>query len=184
MMELPVSLIVVAGLASHLLYYIRGEHHMNAPKIFYSYTALAIGVFIYELQICDGALSALRDTAVIIGADAGPLFLSIVIYRICFHRLGSFPGPVLARVSKFWNVYEARHSLNHLLMQKLHDEYGSFVRTGKRDSRPAEQDDESLQRKAPLRSPPLFPRLCPLLMGQDPHVRRLSCTILSSHFEL
>ena len=127
----------IAGVASHLLYYIRGEHHMSAPGLFYSYTALAVAIFLYGLQI-DGHVypQAIRNTAIIVGAYVVPLFASIIVYRTCFHSLRSFPGPVLARVSKFWHVYQARHSMNYQLMQRLHKQYGSFVRTGKKASRP------------------------------------------------
>lgn len=125
---------IVAGLASHVLYFIRGEHHMSAPMLFYSYTGLAIAVFILELQRGDQTyFMAGRNTVIHIYLYALTLFTSIIIYRVRFHRLHSFPGPLLARVSKLWHVYHARHSLNHQLIQRLHDEYGSFVRTGRRN---------------------------------------------------
>ena len=115
----------IAGLVSHFLYYSHGEHHMSAPFLFYFYILLRLAVFAYETQRDDhGYLEALQSTSVTITAYALSLFTSITIYRICFHRLGRFPGPSLARVSKLWHVYRARQSLNH-------PEYGSFVRTGK-----------------------------------------------------
>lgn len=59
-----------------------------------------------------------------------PLFGSITIYRLYFHRLNRFPGPRLAAVTKLWHVWQCRDSRNHQVLEKLHQEYGSFVRTG------------------------------------------------------
>ena len=59
------------------------------------------------------------------------LFTSIVVYRLFFHRLRAFPGPVLAQSSKLWHAWQGRHSKNHLLLDQLYHHYGDFVRTGK-----------------------------------------------------
>ena len=122
---------VSTGLASHLLFYIRGEHHMHAHVLFYVYITLAFGIFQYQLFDLRYELSeALTTTAVIILSYLAALFASMIVYRVHFHRLRSFPGPRLAKVSKFWHVYQARHSMNHHLMERMHSQYGSFVRTG------------------------------------------------------
>ena len=52
------------------------------------------------------------------------------MYRVFFHRLRNFPGPVLASVSKFWHVAHCLDSKNHILLERLHEEYGDFVRIG------------------------------------------------------
>ncbi|MCJ1320172.1 hypothetical protein MMC15_005510 [Xylographa vitiligo] len=54
----------------------------------------------------------------------------MTIYRVFFHRLHSFPGPGLAKVSKFWNVAKTIDSSNYRLLDSLHRQYGDFVRTG------------------------------------------------------
>lgn len=126
---------IIAGFASHVLYFVHGEHHMNAPVLFYSYTALAGAAFFLELQTDDQTYrGAVQNTTLHICAYTLTLFTSIIIYRVYFHRLHSFPGPFLARVSKLWHVYQARHSLNHQLILRLHKEYGPFVRIGKRNT--------------------------------------------------
>ncbi|OKO95665.1 Tryprostatin B 6-hydroxylase [Penicillium subrubescens] len=58
------------------------------------------------------------------------MFTSITIYRLFFHRIGHFPGPRAAAVSKLWSVYKCRDSRNHLFLDGLHKKYGNFVRTG------------------------------------------------------
>jgi len=130
--EMAVLFAAVAGFASHLLYFIRGEHHMNAPTLFYAYISLALGTLLCQVYISEYLYAqAVQNTTAITGAYALSLFTSMTIYRTCFHRLHSFPGPFLARVSKLWHVYHVRHSQNHLLLHSLHKKYGSFVRTGR-----------------------------------------------------
>ena len=131
-LEMAIFLAATAGFASHLLYFIRGEHHMTAPILFYTYISLAATVFVYQSQISGHAyVQAGQASAIVIGAYALPLFASIVIYRVFFHRLSSFPGPFLARITKLWHVYHVRHSQNHQFLSDLHKQYGPIVRTGK-----------------------------------------------------
>ncbi|KAM0798207.1 cytochrome P450 [Usnea florida] len=75
-------LLAAAGVASHWLYYIRGEHHMNAHLLFYFYSALIIALLIYEIQK-DGqtCIEAAQGAALLVGAHTVPLFTSIIIYR-------------------------------------------------------------------------------------------------------
>lgn len=47
-----------------------------------------------------------------------------------FHRLGGFPGPRVAKMSKLWNVVNSLKSTNFRLMEQTHHQYGDFVRTG------------------------------------------------------
>lgn len=123
---------VIASFASHQLYFISGENHMNAPLLFYSYITLAFAIFFLELQINDGTYrGAVQKIILNICACTSTLFASVIIYRVCFHRLHSFPKPFLARISKLWHVYQARHSQNDQLLLRLHQGYGPFVRTGK-----------------------------------------------------
>jgi hypothetical protein len=59
------------------------------------------------------------------------LLASIVCYRLFFHRCRNFPGPTAAKVSKF---YAARLSAKNVQyykeLEKMHEQYGDFVRTG------------------------------------------------------
>ncbi|KAH8108260.1 high nitrogen upregulated cytochrome P450 monooxygenase 2 [Phellopilus nigrolimitatus] len=52
------------------------------------------------------------------------LATSIVVYRLSpWHPLARYPGPLFAKVSKFWDC-------NHVYHKQLHDRYGPYVRTG------------------------------------------------------
>ena len=121
----------VTALASHWLYFNRGEHHMRAPLYFWLCVTSTFVLLAYELLVCHRTyVGATKVTALTVGSYAITIFTSITIYRTCFHALLVFPGPRLAGVSKFWHVYHTLNSQNHLLMERLHEKYGSFVRTG------------------------------------------------------
>lgn len=59
------------------------------------------------------------------------LYTSMIPYRVFFHHLWAYPGPFDARVSKIWHVRQVRNAQNYLLMDRLHRQYGAFVRTGR-----------------------------------------------------
>jgi hypothetical protein len=58
------------------------------------------------------------------------LIISILTYRVFLHRTRRFPGPFMARVSKFYSVFLARTLHYNKEVEKLHEKYGDFVRTG------------------------------------------------------
>ncbi|KAJ5654227.1 hypothetical protein N7490_001230 [Penicillium lividum] len=64
----------------------------------------------------------------------GALGASMVVYRLSFHRLRHFPGPFAAKISRFAVVPDVQKSglKYHQELEKLHNQYGDFVRTGPR----------------------------------------------------
>lgn len=59
--------------------------------------------------------------------------LSISLYRVLFHRCRSFPGPLGAKISRFWTAYVAAQDIQYYKeLDKFHSAYGDFIRTGKR----------------------------------------------------
>jgi hypothetical protein len=62
------------------------------------------------------------------------LFLSILTHRLFFHRTHSFPGPFLAKVTKWYSVYlSVKNYQYYKEVERLHQRYGNFVRTGPRE---------------------------------------------------
>ncbi|KAJ5090124.1 hypothetical protein N7532_008808 [Penicillium argentinense] len=110
---------VALGLALHHGLLIHGEWHIRAPDL-----------LIYHV-VCFASLLTLLESApsMILGYIAS-LFSSIIVYRVFFHRLRQFPGPKLACVTKLWHAWHARHRQNYLVLGKLHETYGDFIRTG------------------------------------------------------
>lgn len=122
-----------AGVFSHVLIFIHGEWHLQATGLLRLYTILYAVITILEASYhALPWLQAIVASSQLCGAYALCLFASIVVYRTLLHKLHNFPGPVLARVSKLWHVAHCLNSKNHVLMEKLHRQYGDFVRTGMR----------------------------------------------------
>ena len=132
---MPVSTNFIAacavGIAAHAGLFIRGEWHMQAPTLLVFHVAFGVLIVLFEVRKEDFSPSPLINASVIIGGYLLGLFSSIVLYRVSpFHRLRKFPGPRLAAVSKFWHVWQCRDSRNHELMERMHGQYGEFVRIG------------------------------------------------------
>ena len=130
---LPLALVAccLAGVASHLCYFIQGEHHRHVGRLAtfvvmvpVTFTALIVQFFDVPLEL------AYRLTFDMTSAYAAGLFSSITLYRAFFHRLRQFPGPAAMRITKFAHVYRSRKLDNYLQLGKLRKQYGDFVRTG------------------------------------------------------
>ena len=118
---LSLYLATVAGIASHTGIFIRNEWHVQAPMVFIFYTSVCFVLLMAE---------TLWTCCLVIGCYAVAIFSSMIIYRLYFHPLRNFPGPLLAKVTKFWHVYKCLDSKNHILLDRLYQEYGPLVRTG------------------------------------------------------
>lgn len=61
-----------------------------------------------------------------------PLWLYIGAYRAFFHPLKGYPGPLGAKLSRWWTVKQTWDSKLHYhrVLQRLQNEYGDYVRTG------------------------------------------------------
>jgi hypothetical protein len=59
------------------------------------------------------------------------LSTSVVAYRLSpFHPLARYPGPLLARVSRFWATRAMLSGAQHKVSHDLFERYGDVVRTG------------------------------------------------------
>jgi tryprostatin B 6-hydroxylase len=56
--------------------------------------------------------------------------ISIVIYRLFLHPLKDYPGPVLARVSKWYCFYKSSQGRSYQIQPRYHEKYGDVVRVG------------------------------------------------------
>ncbi|CAI6238131.1 unnamed protein product [Periconia digitata] len=65
----------------------------------------------------------------------GTLSIWILLYRAIWHPLRHYPGPFGAKLSKLWSVKQVWTSKwhYHIVQQRLHHEYGDYVRTGPRE---------------------------------------------------
>jgi tryprostatin B 6-hydroxylase len=128
--NLQYPLAVVAGIASHLLYFHRGEHHMNGMLYLWSLVSVAAtAIGVVHKQYGYDFMVAVRMVAPVVGYYLAGLYSSILIYRGALNPLNKFPGPFMARFSSFWwSVHNGTDSHAFLKNQELHKKYGPFVR--------------------------------------------------------
>jgi hypothetical protein len=94
---------------------------------------VSVLAMVFYAQVADlGPLSALVRTSVVANSFNVGLAVSILLYRGYFHRLHRFPGPFLAKLSRFYAMRKAAKNLQgNIDVQRLHERYGDFVRVGK-----------------------------------------------------
>ncbi|KAI0976356.1 cytochrome P450 monooxygenase-like protein [Xylaria arbuscula] len=122
----------VAGLVSHLSYFIHGEHMLSAYKLVIA-AIFGPPAAVASLSTLAGySLShAVQLTAVGYGAYMVALFTSILVYRAFLHPLRHFDGPKLARLSQFYHFFRIKAKVdNYRHLDRLHAQYGEYVRVG------------------------------------------------------
>jgi hypothetical protein len=121
----------ILGLASHLGFFIHGEHHMQTTKITAFFIIAPFVLFAITVRESSGRsyLEASKITAVGTVSYFTALSTSILVYRAFFHPLRNFPGPFSAKLSKITHVFKiAKDSKNYLLNEVMFEKYGEFVR--------------------------------------------------------
>ena len=120
-----------AGLVAHHGLFIRGEWHLDGPKIVFGHVALSTVVWWYFLRHMSTSVTEhICLCSLVFGVYLLSLFSSIIIYRLFFHPLRHFPGPRFAAASKFWHIFKCRNGKNFRVLEDLRHLYGQFVRTG------------------------------------------------------
>ncbi|KAK7748664.1 hypothetical protein SLS53_000685 [Cytospora paraplurivora] len=77
-----------------------------------------------------GVLGAVAKSLLFETVFNASVLLSIVVYRTLFHRCKKFPGPLGAKISKFWSAYVASKNIQYYKeLGNFHETYGDFVRT-------------------------------------------------------
>lgn len=121
------------GLLSHVSLFRTSfpvEDYLFVLFSIYAVAVLSIAYAYIALTQFSVAQALLRVVLIASAFNTG-LISSIGIYRLFFHRLHHFPGPVGAKLSRFYNAYLAGKDLQYNVeIARLHHEYGDFVRTG------------------------------------------------------
>jgi hypothetical protein len=104
------------------------EIDFQVKRLFVLYVASIGGL--YYLLVRQNIPNIETTTVRTVTTFNAALFTSILIHRVFLHRAGRFPGPFMARVSKFYSVFLSAKLQYHKEVEQLHKKYGDFVRTG------------------------------------------------------
>lgn len=120
-----------SGVLSHLLYFIRGEHHKEVVRLAQLFFIVPTAIFALLIRVGKYNITEASLTTFTLAASyLLSLWTSMLIYRVFFHRLGPFPGPPLAKLTKFWHIVQLGNYDNYKRLDKWHDQYGDYVRIG------------------------------------------------------
>jgi hypothetical protein len=61
---------------------------------------------------------------------SGLVFFTLAYRLSSFHPLAKYPGPLLAKTSKWWAAYLSGTGDQHRCLKRLHDRHGDVVRIG------------------------------------------------------
>ncbi len=61
-------------------------------------------------------------------ADCVSQVIGIIVYRLFFHPLARYPGPLLAKITNLYGGYHAWTGDLHIDMLRCHEKYGDHVR--------------------------------------------------------
>lgn len=126
----------VLGIFAHLSIFKHGEWDESTLRICKGYL---VAVILLTTSIATRSSTfamtswfhaSLCATAFFLVHFAG-ITTSILVYRLFFHRLRGFTGPVMARCSGWWWTYRYARTF-HMYddLAALHAEYGDYVRVG------------------------------------------------------
>lgn len=133
MIEMPhgiiSSLAVASGVFAHHGVFRRGEWDVASPSIFaFYFTVIGATTLLSYTHFISIPLSLVAEIAIF---HATGVYTSMLVYRAFFHRLKTYPGPFLARLTNFYITTLSMKKL-HLFeeVRRLHAQYGDYVRLG------------------------------------------------------
>ncbi|KLO12993.1 high nitrogen upregulated cytochrome P450 monooxygenase 2 [Schizopora paradoxa] len=123
-----VAVILIWALATHL--YFR-KYTFAPPNVFCTLGYLLVCPALLSIPFIHSFHSPWLAVFASFLSSYSSLLAITILYRISpFHPLSKFPGPALARVSKFWALRNAASGKQHITFKSLHDTYGPVVRVG------------------------------------------------------
>jgi hypothetical protein len=117
------------GIASHLLFFIRGQRDRQALSIIIYHGLLGTASLAIQMARSGVVLGCFQNLVISTSYFAG-LVPSMVIYRLFFHPLRQFPGPLAAKVTNLFALHLNQNGKMHEGRAKLFEKHGDFVRVG------------------------------------------------------
>ena len=131
---LPNSIAVALGVACHLGYFNRAEHHLSGVRYLQVpfTTSLTLGVTLAKFG--GQSISHVpKEVVKLVAFFLAGLYTSLLAYRVHFSPLNRFPGPFGARISNFWFSSHLSKRNAYQKVPDLHSKYGDFLRIGSND---------------------------------------------------
>lgn len=89
------------------------------------------GVFGFVNAAGYGILAAFAKAVLLAGCFNTGVLASMSVYRLFFHRTRNFPGPIPAKLTRFYAMQQSAKNMQYYKeLDEMHAEYGDFVRTG------------------------------------------------------
>jgi tryprostatin B 6-hydroxylase len=130
----PTFLATVAGIFTHLGYFIQGEHHLYGTRYFQIFITTFITAILFHARQNGQFLSSSFSTIGLLAIFyLGGLYGSLLVYRAFFHPLNNFPGPFGNRLGNLWFSAHLSNADAYKKVYGLHNRYGPFVRVGSSD---------------------------------------------------
>ncbi|KKZ65931.1 hypothetical protein EMCG_08341 [[Emmonsia] crescens] len=135
MLQLVCTTGIILGVISHLLLFSHGEWDRHTPTVVATYACAGLLSPAATLALTDQSVlnTLLLVPAFWISYMTG-LFGSIGLYRVWFHRLRDFPGPLAWKLTALWSIKVSVPDFKlPVKVQQLHAKYGDFVRIRPRE---------------------------------------------------
>ncbi|EGN99144.1 hypothetical protein SERLA73DRAFT_181973 [Serpula lacrymans var. lacrymans S7.3] len=118
--------VIAAGLACHLAF-----NRFEPARLLVHFALLCVIPSFMSFFVLSGFTSIFRAVVSTYLLYWFTILTSIALYRLSpFHPLAKYPGPILARISKFWMVWMSSDGKQHVYYYNLHKRYGDVVRIG------------------------------------------------------
>jgi hypothetical protein len=130
--QITAAVSLLAGAISHHLVFRPFEIDGYAWQLFFTHLITFFVLIIGNVYVAGyGVILALARALLIETAYNTGVVTSILVYRAFFHPLQRFPGPFMAKISRFYAMNNAAKQVQaYKDIQNLHKQYGDVVRVG------------------------------------------------------
>lgn len=122
----------IAGILAHLLYFKKGEHHRYGTRYLkLTFAGVLITSTTHHFTTSSSWSSSTAASLSVLACFLSGIYGSLILYRLLFHPLNRFPGPLSARFADLpFSIRLARRHDLHKQTLDLYHAYGPFVRLG------------------------------------------------------
>lgn len=131
-LQAPLLVLFASGIVLQVTVLRHGEWNLYGPTfVALAFALWAVLLISFFLTSPYGFLSAALFATKATWSGIAGVFASMTIYRMFFHRLMGFPGPLGAKISSWWpSTLHGKNWKFYEGMAALHAVHGDFVRIG------------------------------------------------------